>query len=763
MLFSIEVGNMKPCPVLPTREERGPRFSERRSGLVLLFILSLVPIPARGQDCRNSGAELSAKASLAILQTASGSSVVHLENSQSGDMRINLTAGTFVNQTTGGIVSGAVAFTAGDGSGTPPKNLPRGASVDVLATITNESAVGLSVTNLFNAGKCVGQLKAVRYDAPFNFTVEGDGSASSTLRVVDGQDVPINLKNNDDLTYPITPSLYLDGEEIAATPATLTVGPNTPVLVRFKTSQKWFDWGTWFRPKAGALRVVVRPTRSAFGDMAGDRALASRFVAVNAQLARLSATCTELVSSGVVFVVLLLGGLASLATNSLLPNVLKKLSYKKKLQALADATSGVSVKVDSRLRVLLRVERNRLLKLLASSSLFSTDPADVFQQVDTGLSALGKRVTIAQRLDELRNQFDLRSLSCPPSVSDKVDECLQQAADQLRTISVTDKIVDNANLALDSAEQTLNTLAETDVLAKGIALRHTQLLARVATFPKDTLTPFKHALPGIFPVLGATYDDAHPVLPTNFMQIDDSIARVNVALDSIYVYATTKDPGIQGRLKARNDQLLQLLGTRDWRTLRAARDLVEQMRQNIYPEDLIEALRAKKASITIDQQVARPYSPLELCICFDVYVYNHTKALEQLRCVWNFDDGLAEKGWTVCHFYQEPAEKTITAEIPLSIPTAAEGSPDRVQFSTKLAVRQATSSFSKQYWLAGGLRFAIAFFLALVGLVGGARDQLAKLDVLPALIAVFLLGFGADTIKNIFAQKNGQPSPSAAK
>jgi hypothetical protein len=747
---------MKPCPVLPAREERGPYFSERSSPLVLLFILSLVPIPTRGQDCRNSGAELSAKASLAILQTASGSSVVHLENSQSGDIPINLTAGAFVNQTTGGIVSGAVTFTAGDGSGAPPKSLLRGAS-DVLATITNESAVGLSVANLFNAGKCVGQLKAVRYDAPFNFTVEGDGSASSTLRVEDGQDVPINLKNNDDLTYPITPSLYLDGQEIAATPASLTVGPNAPVLVRFKTSQKWFDWGTWFRPKAGALRVVVRPTRSAFGDLAGDRALTSRFVAVNAQLARLSATCTELVSSGVVFVVLLLGGLASLATNSLLPNVLKKLSYKKKLQALADATSGVSVKVDSRLRVLLRVERNRLLKLLASSNLFSSDPADVFQQVDTGLIALGKRITIAQRLDELRNQFDLGSSSCPPSVSDKIDECLQQAADQLRTISVTDKIIDNANLALDAAEQTLNTLAKAN-LAKDIAVRHTQLLARVATFPNDALTPFKDALPGIFQVLGATYDDAHPALPTNFMQIDDSIARVNVALDSLYVHATTMDPGIQGRLKARNDRLLQLLGTRDWRTLRAARDLAEQMRQNIYPEDLIEALRAKKASITIDQQVARPYSPLELCICFDVYLYNHAKALEELRCVWNFDDGLSEKGWTVCHFYQEPAEKTITAEIPLSIATAAEASPERVQFSTKLTVREATSSFSKQYWLAGGLRFAIAFFLALVGLVGGARDQLAKLDVLPALIGVFLLGFGADTIKNVLAQKNGQPS-----
>jgi hypothetical protein len=728
-----------------------------------MIVLSLASISASGQECRNSSTELASKASLAILQTASGSSVVHLENSQSAELPLNLTAGPFVSHETGAVVSGIVSFTAGDGSGPPLKNLPHGASVDVVATVSNESAFGLSTANIFNSGKCIGQLKAVRYDAPFNFTVEGEGSTTLALRVEAGQDVQINLKNNDELTYPITLSLYFDGEEIAASPSNLTVGPNSSVLVRFKTSSKWFDLGTWFRPKTSGLRIIVRPSRSTFGDVDGDRALTNRFVAVNAQMFGLSTTRTELVSFTVVFCVLLLGGLASLATNSLLPNVLKKLSYKRKLFGLADATSAVSVKVDSRLRVLLRLERNRLLKLLVSSTLFSTDPGDIFQQVDNGLAALGKRVASAQRLDELRNQFDLHSSSCPSSVSDKVDESLQEVADQLRSISVTDKIIDNANLALDSAEQTLNTLTNSEAMARDIAQRHVQLLARVATFPKDVLAPFQDALPGLFRVLDAVYNDAHPVLPENFMEVDDSIDRVNVALDSIYVYATTKDVGIQSRLNGRRDQLLQLLGTRDWRTLRAARGLVEQMRQNIYPEDLIEALRAKKASITIDQQVARPYSPLELCVCFDVYQYNHAKALEQLRCVWTFDDGLTEKGWYVCHFYQEPAERTITADIPLSIAAATAGTSDAIQFTQKLSVRQTTSSFSKQYLLAGGLRFAIAFFIALVGLVGGARDQLAKLDVLPALIAVFLLGFGADTIKNVFTQKNGQPSPSATK
>ena len=84
--------------------------------------------------------------------------------------------------------------------------------------------------------------------------------------------------------------------------------------------------------------------------------------------------------------------------------------------------------------------------------------------------------------------------------------------------------------------------------------------------------------------------------------------------------------------------------------------------------------------------------------------------------------------------------------------TAGGNQSASVEFRKKLTVRKASTTFSSQKWFAEGLRFGIAFFLALIGLIAGAQEQLAKLDVLPALIAVFLLGFGADTIKNIFAQ-----------
>jgi hypothetical protein len=57
---------------------------------------------------------------------------------------------------------------------------------------------------------------------------------------------------------------------------------------------------------------------------------------------------------------------------------------------------------------------------------------------------------------------------------------------------------------------------------------------------------------------------------------------------------------------------------------------------------------------------------------------------------------------------------------------------------------------------AEAVRLLIALMVALIGLVAGGQEQLAKLELVPAAIAVFVLGFSADTIKNLISQK---PSP----
>lgn len=186
------------------------------------------------------------------------------------------------------------------------------------------------------------------------------------------------------------------------------------------------------------------------------------------------------------------------------------------------------MKVDSRLRVLLRLERNRLQKLL-SISLCGTDTADVFQLVEVGINALSTRVTVAQRLDGLRNQFDLSSSSCPPSISDSINCHLQEAADQLRSFYLTDKNVTGATSALDEAEKILNTLSDSETIAKEVADRHAQLLARILTFSNSDLATLKVALPGIFQVLAGSHDTTHPVLPASVQLVGSECRRPSLS------------------------------------------------------------------------------------------------------------------------------------------------------------------------------------------------------------------------------------------
>jgi hypothetical protein len=59
------------------------------------------------------------------------------------------------------------------------------------------------------------------------------------------------------------------------------------------------------------------------------------------------------------------------------------------------------------------------------------------------------------------------------------------------------------------------------------------------------------------------------------------------------------------------------------------------------------------------------------------------------------------------------------------------------------------------------LRFLLALGIAAVGLIVGAREQVLKLELFSALIAIFLLGFGSDRLKNLFTQQ--APTTPAAK
>jgi hypothetical protein len=231
--------------------------------------------------------------------------------------------------------------------------------------------------------------------------------------------------------------------------------------------------------------------------------------------------------------------------------------------------------------------------------------------------------------------------------------------------------------------------------------------------------------------------------------VDHAVSAINSAFDALLVRASTTDATLQGRLNQHFPELKRLLGTPAWPALQAARNLVQQMREDVYETDLLEELaREGQADIVLDTQVARPYLPIYLSIAFRRSAYNGTAAISQLSCDWFFPGDLQEKGWKICHFFTDEGSARVEAVVSSQVP---EGRPAPTRKVKNITVRQTPRSASPLLF-AELVRFAITLFIALVGLVAGAQQQLQKLDLLPAMVAVFLIGFGADSVKNLLSQ-----------
>ena len=83
-------------------------------------------------------------------------------------------------------------------------------------------------------------------------------------------------------------------------------------------------------------------------------------------------------------------------------------------------------------------------------------------------------------------------------------------------------------------------------------------------------------------------------------------------------------------------------------------------------------------------------------------------------------------------------------------PHAKAGASEPLVVSGKFKVNPSTlqNSVSERTRAEVG-RLAIALAVAVFALVAGVKDQLAKLDLLPGLIAIFVAGYGVDVLKNL--------------
>lgn len=275
----------------------------------------------------------------------------------------------------------------------------------------------------------------------------------------------------------------------------------------------------------------------------------------------------------------------------------------------------------------------------------------------------------------------------------------------------------------------------------------------------------RSALPGLFDELRVVPGDANGLLPAEYAKWDTVLYK----LDVIRRYVAWREAGKrEDRSDANLEQIEQELVRRmllfSWEGFDAARRYIREMQQNIFAEDIETQITAGNVKIRKDRFLVRPFAPTQFHLEFTDPAYDTAEAQREWTCVWCFNHGrgpqdlscvdgqLREYGWIVSHYFPNegcyPVETKFRPHQAGGIEISLAPREIPVQAENKSEVK------SRRWHLRviEGSQLLLAILPALLALMAGARDQLLKLDLVPAWLAIFAIGFGSDQIKNKLTQ-----------
>lgn len=743
-----------------------------------------------------------------LLRSGSGSGEFIVHNGTGKELPLNLRTG--VVEDAGAHTSldkAKVGLTVEATGAALPRTIGANTDLPVIATLSGIDGASVAKLHFFNGADDAGYLETTAADAPMNITLTGEGAVAATPLIFEGaRPALLTLKNGDAESYPIAWSFRVGRMEQNGS-ATLPANGTATILLR--PTSAIYSLTDDIRPSSqtGRLEVLL-------GTGDGDNSTAPRRdLSVNLTLQALSSNATTLLSDGYVIVCLLLGGIISLLASAVLPNSLRKSAFRRQLRDLANCTSGVSLRVDSNLRVLLRLERNTIHEALKSTWAIFPSAGASLDDIATDIDQLTKRLAVAERIDDLRQKLEAAYSCSPPSIVDEADASLQAAANSMHSYALSNADIDTATKSLDAAAASLATLADSDQMAKIVAQKFSELRTRMANF-LPYYDDLKKALPGVLGVVREPFDNPKNISPRMVYAIDYCVAATHTALDFAVVRQKVPketrpgDPAREGapganpahveyevpqpanevieEAKHHQPELERLLGAMEWHSLREARLLVQEMREGTYADDILQEMAAKRAWVKFETQTARPFLPINFYVDFLKWGRESRAAMERLAFRWAFPGGLEEDGTRVCHYFlkdvpgiHDPEGKKFPRKLRVKVTVqkkdgrngpvmahvaaAAPGGANAETLEGDIQLDPAASNVDRSRILAELLRFLIAFGVALAGLLSGGVEQLGKLGLIPATFAIVGLGFGADAVKNVLTQPSKAPAPEPAK
>ena len=737
--------------------------------------------------------------------TAGG--LLYLSNRSDKEISLSLSADDFKSQTTNLGLNTKVVFAAPlQPTGQPvyEAKLPVGETTTVKVEVSNFLEAGEATAHLCNFGEPIGTLRATKWRPAFAVKVVSPTPDKPEFAFTKGVTRQITLKNDDAMTYPVAVAAEVDG--IWSYPSHVILTPNGSASLNLKPRKEWF-------PKSAAMKETIRDGTVRIqwpAPGAGTQPpQAERIIAFKAHLNSVGEFWQTFWGYLFVLTFVTAGGICSMLLSNWVPNRLSRADIEEQLNDLARQTTGLSCRIDSRTRVFLRVERNRLHRLLRSRSVFSANFPDVVKRVSDKIAGLSQQIDLAGQLDRAREALE------PFQQSDRpipfkiaiIDQELQNAADLLRRCDCKAEDMEKAKKLILAATDRIGKMDQTDEELVAELSRRIKPLNTYVNLTPETEPDALKELKGLFPEPFGRFKELKEKSPKLFSSSDPSVVAdlepsqyssldlVTAQLELVrryqdYYNANPPPPNFPKQVE----------GGKCFRTdtisgLRRAELLLREIKDAIYVEQIECAIKEGGAEIIVEPSpVENQLSRFTIRFCSEDL--NTAAARDELRCEWDFGRNLKETSWEAYHYFPSPrrgwherlwrwvppwrkpepetfdVEAKFSRRFPDPKDPKTKGLPENLLTANKdrcinpevisipnpkkVEVREAPKNTSADRNLAEGVRLGIALVIALIGLLAGAQEQLTKLDVIPAAIAVFLLGFGADTIKNLISPKQAQ-------
>jgi len=715
------------------------------------------------------------------------SAVFQLKNNAAVATPLHLRVTDFKSTTTSLFLGSSAALSAGDTAAAPylvSTPLAAGQTINLKLDVAKLWEAGESVGQLEQDGNCVTNVRAVKYRVPFAIKSCKTPDQTEDAEFYYGKPGGMCLRNDDAMTYPVVWQLTLAGRTVGSGSVTLPPASTVPLDIDLPT-----DLFTW--PASGMLQDDVESGTMAVRfapKSVGSDSLPSALIPVKLRLHYYAKGWQDLSNLFWVIVLLAIGAAISIAVNTGVPNQLKRNEVRKRIKQLGQEINGVSAAVGSDVLTSLKVELNGLKERLHNAFWFSPNLAAELPPVSQALDVLEGRIDALQQIGQVWDGV-LTMPEVPPSLIDQILEACRTAlkAATRSGLSAADVAALTAQVA--ALQHRLDSVGGVDqdfekaLLAEETVLR-TKLDKSREQRPDGTLGDIKGDspwaacfLPGLKGIFDSLRDAGTTVQPAEYFQRDVVVQVTKLCSDYLLYRATAVGQGAQATLdKEQLPRLRKLFDQRSYANLIKARNLVKEVEQNTFEQQIADALTAESPMVVAHVKPKTPtaYDSARFEVRFRDDALNTAAARERIVCEWHFDDDIQE-GWKVSHYF---TRQRATWKIP-----EGKKAPRRVfqNVMVKVKFRDSNGKYLKKgntdadvelcvpvqvvrrVW-AGHiglelLRSSLALLAALIALVVGAQQKIATLSLVQAIMAILIVGITADSIKNLLST----PTTSAGK